>query len=77
MKTFAIWLYQAFPILQDWFPVPAIFLLALYALAGLVVLLVVGWVFWKLLNCGLDGVPDPVHPVIHRVAIVRDQQDAD
>lgn len=74
MKTFAIWLYQTFPILQDWFPIPVIFLLALYALAGLFVLLAAGWLLWKLLNCGLDSVPDPVHPVIQRVVVVHEHR---
>lgn len=74
MKTFAIWLYQTFPIFQDWFPSPVLFLLTLYAVAGLCVLLAAGWLFWKLFTSGLDGVPDPVHPVIQRVVVVHEHR---
>ncbi len=74
MKTLAAWLYESFPVLQEWFPIPALFLLALYALVALIGLATAAWLFWKWFNSGLDGIPDPVHPVIQRVVVVHEHR---
>ncbi len=71
MKNLAVWLYESFPVFQEWFPIPALFLLALYALAAVIGLAIAAWLFWKWFNSGLDGIPDPVHPVIQRVLLIR------
>ena len=74
MKTLAAWLYESFPVFQEWFPIPALFLLALYALVALIGLAIAAWLFWKWFNSGLDGIPDPVHQVIQRVVVVHEHR---
>ena len=74
MKTLAAWLYESFPVFQEWFPIPALFLIALYALVALIGLAIAAWLFWKWFNSGLDGLPDPVHPDIQRVVVVHEHR---
>ncbi|KLD73915.1 hypothetical protein FZ025_00640 [Xanthomonas hyacinthi] len=74
MKTLAAWLYESFPVFQEWFPIPALFLIALYALVALIGLAIAAWLFWKWFNSGLDGIPDPVYPVIQRVVVVHEHR---
>ncbi len=74
MKALAARLYESFPVFQDWFPIPALFLLALYVLLALIGLAIAAWLFWKWFNSGLGGIPDPVHPVIQRVVVVHEHR---
>jgi hypothetical protein len=73
MQSLAALLYESFLAFQEWFPIPALFLLALYALVALTELAIAAWLFWKWFNRGLDGIPDPINPVIQRVVMGRDR----
>lgn len=74
MREIARWLYETIPGLSNLFPAPWLFLLAFYALVGLIVVVVALWLFWKWFHSGLDGIPDPVHPVIQRVVVVHEHR---
>ncbi len=71
IKNLAAWLYESFPVFQEWFPIPALFLLALYTLAALIGLVIAAWLFWKWFNSGLDGISAPGTPG-HSVVVVHE-----
>lgn len=77
MREIARWLYETIPGLPELFPAPWRFLLAFYALVGLIVAVLALWLFWKWFKSGLDGIPDPVHPVIQRVIVVHEHRHID
>lgn len=43
-------------------------------MVGLIVVVLARWLFWKWFNSGLDGIPDPAHPVIQRVIVVHEHR---